>query len=114
MAVYRVFEALDELGAIVEEARGVPMTAGCVVPRGDVLELIDADDYVITATVLHAVPRGQESASGAGVSDTYVFVHKLRDGLVVEGWEYRTKQEALEAVGWQPRQCSCGGFRRWS
>ena len=37
----RVFEALDELGAIVEEARGVPMTAGCVVPRGDVLELID-------------------------------------------------------------------------
>src|SRR5947209_17880485 len=29
VAVYRVFEALDELGAIVEEARGVPMTAGC-------------------------------------------------------------------------------------
>ena len=41
LAVYRVFEALDELGAIVEEARGVPMTAGCMVPRGDVLELID-------------------------------------------------------------------------
>src|SRR5258708_34211206 len=41
MAVYRVFEALDELGAIVEEARGVPMTAGWVVPRGAVLELID-------------------------------------------------------------------------
>ena len=40
--VYRVFEALDELVAIVEEARGVPMTAGCVVPRGDVLELLDA------------------------------------------------------------------------
>ena len=39
--MYRVFEALDELGGIVEEARGVPMTAGCVVPRGDVLELID-------------------------------------------------------------------------
>ena len=65
----------------------------------DVLELIDADDYVITSTVLHAMPQGQENASGPGVSDTYVFVHKLRDGLVVEGWEYRTKQEALEAVG---------------
>src|SRR5437763_12553104 len=65
----------------------------------DVLELIDAGDYVITSTVLQAVPHGQESASGAGVSDTYVFVYKLRDGLVVEGWEYRTKQEALEAVG---------------
>jgi ketosteroid isomerase-like protein len=65
----------------------------------DVLELIDAGDYVITSTVLHAMPRGQESASGPGVSDTYVFVNKLRDGWVVEGWEYRTKEEPLEAVG---------------
>jgi cell division septum initiation protein DivIVA len=39
--VYRVFEALDELVTIVEEARGVPMTSGCVVPRGDALELLD-------------------------------------------------------------------------
>jgi len=65
----------------------------------EVLELIDAGDHVITSTVLHAVLHGQGSASGAGVSDTYVFVHNLRDGLIVEGWEYRTKQEALEALG---------------
>ena len=39
--MYRVFEALDELVTIVEDARGVPMTSGCVVPRGDVLELLD-------------------------------------------------------------------------
>lgn len=39
--MYRVFEALDELVTIVEEARGVPMTSGCVVPRGDLLELLD-------------------------------------------------------------------------
>lgn len=39
--MYRVFEALDELVAIVEEARSLPMTAGCVVPRGDVLALLD-------------------------------------------------------------------------
>jgi ketosteroid isomerase-like protein len=65
----------------------------------DVLEVIDTGDHVITSTVLHAVLHGQGSASAAGVSDTYVFVYKLRDGLVREGWEYRTKQEALEAVG---------------
>ncbi len=65
----------------------------------EVLELIDAGDHVIVSTVLHAVLHGQESPSDAGVSDTYVFVFKSRDGLVVEGWEYRTKQEALEAVG---------------
>jgi len=65
----------------------------------EVLEVIDAGDHVIASTVLHVVLRGQGSGSGAGVSDSYVFVYKLRDGLVVEGWEYRTKQEALEALG---------------
>src|SRR5919201_5630205 len=65
----------------------------------EVLEVIDAGDHVIASTVLHAVPHGQGSASAAGISDTYVFVYKLRDGVIVEGWEYRTKQEALEAVG---------------
>jgi cell division septum initiation protein DivIVA len=39
--VYKVFEALDELVTILEEARGVPMTSSCVVPRGDILELLD-------------------------------------------------------------------------
>ncbi|MGX7824885.1 DivIVA domain-containing protein [Actinokineospora sp. 24-640] len=39
--MYKVFEAIDELVTILEEARGVPMTSGCVVPRGDVLELLD-------------------------------------------------------------------------
>jgi ketosteroid isomerase-like protein len=62
----------------------------------EVLEVIDAGEYVIVSTVLHAVLHGHGSAR---VRDTYVFVHKLRDGLVVEGWEYRTKQEALEAAG---------------
>ena len=65
----------------------------------EVLELIDVGDHVIASTVLHVVLHGQESASGAGVRDTYVFVYKLRDGLAVEAWEYRTKEEALEAVG---------------
>ncbi|MET0235777.1 MAG: DivIVA domain-containing protein [Kibdelosporangium sp.] len=39
--MYRVFEALDELVTILEEARGVPMTSNCIVPRGDSLELLD-------------------------------------------------------------------------
>ena len=77
--MYRVFEALDELGAIVEEARGVPMTAGCVVPRGDVLELIDdikdaipgeLDDAQDVLDARFAEPLPLESlASGLGVSE---------------------------------------------
>jgi len=61
----------------------------------DVEELIDARDLVIASTVMH----GRGAASGASVDDAYVFVYKLRDGLIVEGWEYRTRQQALEAVG---------------
>jgi ketosteroid isomerase-like protein len=63
--------------------------------RFDVVELIDVGDRVIVSTIMH----GRGAASGADVDDTYVFVYKLRDGLVVEGWEYRTRQEALDAVG---------------
>jgi ketosteroid isomerase-like protein len=61
----------------------------------DVEELIDAGDLVIAPTVMH----GRGSASGADVTDAYVFVARLRDGLIVECWEYRTRQEALKAVG---------------
>ena len=39
--MYRVFESLDALVTLVEEARCLPMTATCVVSRGDVLELLD-------------------------------------------------------------------------
>ena len=63
--------------------------------RFDVLGLIDAGDRVIASTMMH----GRGAASGARVEEAYVFVYELRDGLVVEGWEYRTKQEALKAVG---------------
>ncbi len=60
----------------------------------DVVELIDAGDRVIASTVIH----GRGATSGASVDDTYVFVYELRDCVVVEGWEYRTREEALDAV----------------
>ena len=47
--MYRVFEALDELSAIVEEARGVPMTAGCEPSRHLFQILVDRRDEVMTA-----------------------------------------------------------------
>ena len=50
---------------------------------------------MIASTVMH----GRGSASGVDVTDAYVFVYRLRDGLIVEGWEYRTRREALKAAG---------------
>nr|WP_120491432.1 DivIVA domain-containing protein [Corynebacterium lactis] len=39
--MFRVFESLDELVQIIEEAHGVPLSANCMVPRQRVLELLD-------------------------------------------------------------------------
>ncbi len=63
----------------------------------DLVELTDAGDHVIASTVMH----GWGSASGVAVNDPYVFVYKMRNGLAVEGWEYRTKREALAAIGFE-------------
>ncbi len=61
----------------------------------DLLEVREAGDYVVASTVIRCRVRD----SGISVNDAYVFVTRVRDGLVVEGWEYRTMKEALEAVG---------------
>jgi ketosteroid isomerase-like protein len=60
----------------------------------DVLAVRDAGDYVVASTVIRCRVRD----SGISVNDAYVFVNRVRDGLVVEGWEYRTMEEALEAM----------------
>jgi ketosteroid isomerase-like protein len=60
----------------------------------DVLEVRGEGDYVIASTVLRCRVRD----SGITVGDAYVFVNKMREGIVVEGWEYQTMEEALEAV----------------
>ncbi|BAU96414.1 hypothetical protein N24_2152 [Corynebacterium suranareeae] len=39
--MYKVFEALDDLVQAVQRAYGVPMTGNCVVPRQEVLALLD-------------------------------------------------------------------------
>jgi ketosteroid isomerase-like protein len=57
-------------------------------------ELIDVGEYVIASTVLH----GRIGDGSGEVTDPYVMVFKLRDGLIAEVWEYRTKEEALGAV----------------
>ena len=63
--------------------------------RAEVLEYIDAGEYVIAPVRL----RGQPPGSDAEVVLDEVYVSKFRNGKIVELREYRTKAEALEAVG---------------
>jgi ketosteroid isomerase-like protein len=63
--------------------------------RAEVLEYIDAGDYVIAPVRM----RGQAPGSDAEVALDEVYVCKFRNGKVVELREYRTKAEALKAAG---------------
>ena len=61
----------------------------------EVLEYIDAGEYVIVPTRMRARPPG----SDADIVLDEVYVSKFRNSKIVELREYRTKPEALEAVG---------------
>ncbi len=64
--------------------------------RADIQEIVDAGDYVVVWCIL----RGQvRETSGANVELPEAHNWKIREGMVVEVQEYRTKAEALEAVG---------------
>ena len=63
--------------------------------RIDIKDHIDAGEYVITTARM----CGHAADSDADVVIDEVFVDKYRDGKIVEVREYRTRQEALEAVG---------------
>ena len=64
--------------------------------RIGVEELLDAGDRVVVVSTQHAIPKG------GGQREIHVHmteVWTVRDGLLVERHSYRTKCEALEAVG---------------
>jgi ketosteroid isomerase-like protein len=71
------YELFDDLVAVVEE-------------------VIDARDGVIV-TVLHV--SGRAKASGAPVDMRVANVYTIRDGRIVRGREYLTREEALKAAG---------------
>ena len=39
--VYRLYETVDELTTVIEDARSVPMSSSCMVPRDHLLDLLD-------------------------------------------------------------------------
>ena len=65
--------------------------------RIEVEELVDAGDRVIAVTTQHAVPKGGEHE----IEVHMVEVWTVRDGLLAERHSYSTKDEALEAVGFE-------------
>lgn len=97
--MYRVFEALDELVTIVEEARGVPMTSGCVVPRGDVLELLDEIRDAIPSDLDDAqdVLDKRDELIGKAEHDAEAGISKARADAERVLEEARTRAERIVA-----------------
>jgi hypothetical protein len=60
----------------------------------DIVDRYNADDWAIVSTVMHASGGG----SDVQVEDRYGFAYRIDDGLMVEGWEHRTMDEALAAL----------------
>lgn len=76
-----MFEALDELVTLVEEARGIPLTTGCVVPRGDMLELLDELRAALPGDLDNAqdVLDGRDELLGKAQRDADMLMVAARD-----------------------------------
>ena len=70
--------------------------------RIEVREWLDLGDQIIEVAEL----RGRGMETGAEVQGVYVFLWLMRDGRIVEGREYGTKEEALEVA--RQRDVSAG------
>jgi ketosteroid isomerase-like protein len=66
--------------------------------RIDVEEQIDVGDRVVSIVWL----RGRMRDSEQTIEMQEVHVSRLKDGRIIEIREYRTKAEALKAVGLEP------------
>ena len=67
--MYRVFEALDELVKTVEGAYGVPMTANCMVPRNEMLTLLDDIDAILADPPLATDTSAEEDSGEAATAE---------------------------------------------
>ena len=110
--MYRVFEALDELVHTVEQAYGVPMTANCMVPRNQMLELLDdlrnalpveIDDAQDVLDQQDEILRGaQERAATVSGSRIEIDPERLSDYTVritgLDGLEYVYRDDGKVAA----------------
>lgn len=85
----RLYEGLDEYKGYVASWLGMFDDL-----RFETHEFVDLGERVIAVADL--VGRGRQT--GADVRGSYVFLLRLRGGVIVQGGEYAAKEEALKAA----------------
>ena len=91
--VYRLYETVDELSTVIENARHVPMSSSCMVPRDHVLDLLD--------DLRESLPEDVQSAGAIVEQRTEILQAAQAEAELLTR---RTRQEADQLIASAGRQ----------
>ena len=91
--VYRLYETVDELTTVIENARSVPMSASCMVPRDHLLDLLD--------DLRESLPEDVQAAGAIVEQRTEILQQAQAEAERLTG---RTRSETEQVVGAARRQ----------
>jgi cell division septum initiation protein DivIVA len=91
--VYRLYETVDELSTVIENARSVPMSGSCMVPRDHVLDLLD--------DLRESLPEDVQSAGAIVEQRTEILQAAQAEAELLTG---RTRTEAEQVLAQARRQ----------
>ncbi|NEK57505.1 hypothetical protein GCU56_06420 [Geodermatophilus sabuli] len=91
--VYRLYETVDELSSVIENARSVPMSSSCMVPRDHLLDLLD--------DLRENLPEDVHKAGAIVEQRTEILQQAQAEAERLTG---RTRSETEQVVGQARRQ----------
>ena len=91
--VYRLYETVDELTTVIENARSVPMSGSCMVPRDHLLDLLD--------DLRESLPEDVQAAGAIVEQRTEILQPAQAEAERLTG---RTRSETEQVVGAARRQ----------
>jgi cell division septum initiation protein DivIVA len=91
--VYRLYETVDELTTVIENARSVPMSGSCMVPRDHLLDLLD--------DLRESLPEDVQAAGAIVEQRTEILQQAQAEAERLTG---RTRAESEQLLGSAHRQ----------
>jgi cell division septum initiation protein DivIVA len=101
--VYRLYETVDELTTVIENARSVPMSGSCMVPRDHLLDLLD--------DLREALPEDVQAAGAIVEQRTEILQQAQAEAERLTG-RIRSEAEQLLAAAHRQRDELLGTARR--
>ena len=101
--VYRLYETVDELTTVIENARSVPMSGSCMVPRDHLLDLLD--------DLRESLPEDVQAAGAIVEQRTEILQQAQAEAERLTG-RTRTESEQVLAAAQRQRDDLLGTARR--